>query len=143
MRQWDHIECATVATQPERPAYDFVELLESKELCDRKFAYRDDEPWLQKIDFIIHPARAIPDLIRSRNAVATRGRLAGKATADRSEVCPRAHLHFAQMTEFIEPTEKGAASRPGERLAPNRFSCTRRLTDKHHLAEDRSAGNRR
>ena len=113
MGQWDQIECATVATQPERPAYDFIELLESKKLRDRKFADRDDEPRLQKIDFIIHPGRAIPDLIRRRNAVSARGRLAGKATADRGEVNLRAHLHFTQMTEFIEPTEERAASRPG------------------------------
>ncbi len=143
MGQRDQIEWATVATQPERPAYDFVELLESKKLRDRKFADRDDEPWLQKIDFIIHPRRAIPDLIRRRNAVAARGRLARKAAADRGEVSPRAHVHFTQMTKFIKPTEEGAASRPGERLAQNRFSYTRRLTDEHHLAEDRSAGNRR
>ena len=43
MGQWDHIECATVATQPERPAYDVVELLENEKLRDRKFADGDDE----------------------------------------------------------------------------------------------------
>ena len=142
MGQWNQVECATVATQPERAAYDFVERLESKKLRDRKFADRDDELWLQEIDFIIHPARAIPDLVRHRNAVAARGRLAGKAAADRGEVNLRAHLHFTQMTEFIEPTEERAASRPSERLAQNRFSYSRRLTDEHRLAEDRSAGNR-
>jgi hypothetical protein len=47
------------------------------------------------------------------------------------------------MTEFFEPTEERAAGRPGERLAQNRFSDAGRLTDEHHLAEDRSAGNRR
>ena len=128
-----------MATQPERPAYDFVELLERKKLRDRKFAHWDDELRLQKINFIVHPGRAILDFIRGRNAVSTRGRLARKAAADRGEVNLRAHLHFTQMTEFIEPAEECAASRPGERLSQNRFSDTRRLTDEHHLAEDRSA----
>lgn len=139
MGQRDYIECAAVTAQPEGPAYDFVELFERKELSNRKFAHWDNEPWLEKINFIIHPGRAIPDLVRRRNAISTRGRLAGKAAADRGEVNPRAHLHFIQMTEFIEPAEECAASRPGERFAQNRFSYTRRLTHEHHLAEDRSA----
>lgn len=141
MGQWDYIECATATTQPEGPPYDFVELLENNKLCDRKFADRNDELWLQKIDFIIHPARAISDFIRRRNAIATRGCLAGKTAANRSKVNPRAHLRFTQMTELIEPTEERAASRPGEGLAQNRFSHARRLADEHHFAENRSAGN--
>jgi hypothetical protein len=48
MGQWDHVEDATVATQPEGPAYNFVELLENKKLRDRKFAHRNDELWSQK-----------------------------------------------------------------------------------------------
>ena len=139
MGQWDHVECATVATQLEGPAYDFVKLLARNKLSDRKFAHGDDEPWLQEINFTIQPGRAILDLIRCRNAVSTRGRLAGKAAADCGEVNLRAHFYFTQMTEFIEPTEKCAAGRPGERLSQNRFSNTRRLTDEHHFAEDRSA----
>ena len=132
-----------VAMQPEGPAYDFVELRENKKLGDRKFADRNDELWSQKVDFIIHPARTIPNLIRRRNPVAVRGRLAGKTAADGGKVNPRAHLRFTQMTEFFEPTEERAASRPGEWLAQNRFSDTGGLTEEHHLAEDRSAGNRR
>jgi hypothetical protein len=143
MGQWDQVECTAIATQPERAAYDFIELLKSKKLRDRKFADRDDEPWLQKIDFIVHPCRAIPDLVRSWNAIAARGGSSGETATNRSEVNLRAHLHFTQMTEFLEPTEECATSRPGERLAQNRFPYTRRLTDEHYLAEDRSARNRR
>lgn len=142
MGQWDQIECATIATQPERPAYDFVKLLESKKLRDRKFAHRDDEPWLQKIDFIIHPRRTIPDLVRSWNAVPTRGGFSGKTAANRREVNLGAHLHFTQMTKLLEPTEERAASRPGERFAEDWLFCSGRLTDEHDLAENRSAGNR-
>ena len=143
MGQWDYVKRATVPPQLEGAAYDFVELLESKKLCDRKFAHRDDELWLQELDFIIHPARAILDLFRRRNAVAARGGFSGKAAADRGEVNLRAHLYFTQVTEFVEPIEESAASGPGERLAQNRLSDAGRLTDEHHLAEDRSAGNRR
>ena len=56
MRQWNHIERAMAAMQPEGPAYYFVELRENKKLGDRKFADRDDELWSKKVDFIIHPA---------------------------------------------------------------------------------------
>jgi len=130
-----------VTTQPEGPAYDFVELLESNKLCDRNFTDRNDELWLEKIDFIIHPAGAISDFIRCRNAVATRGCLAREAAADRGEVNPRAHLHFIQMTELVEPPEERATSRPGEGLAQNWFSDAGCLADEHYLTKNRSAGN--
>ena len=141
MGQRDHIECAAVTTQPEGPPHDFVELLESNKLCDRKFADRNDELWLEKIDFIIHPARAIPDFIRRRNAIATRSCLARETAADRGEVNPGAHLRFIQMTELVEPPEERAAGRPGEGLAQNWFPDAGCLADEHHLTENRSARN--
>lgn len=143
MGQWDQVECATIATQPERAAYDFVELLESEKLRDRKFADRDHELRLQKIDLIIHPRRTIPDLVRSWNAVPTRGGFSGKTAAHRREVNLRAHLYFTQMTKLFEPTEKGAARGPGKRPAQHWLPYSGRLTDKHHLAENRTSGNRR
>jgi hypothetical protein len=130
-----------VTTQPEGPPHDLVEFLEGNKLCDRKFTDGDDELWSEKIDFIIHPAGAIPDFIRRRNAVAARGCLAGEAAADRCKINPRAHLCFVQMTELVEPPKEGAASRPGERLAQNRFPDARCLADEYYLTENRSAGN--
>jgi hypothetical protein len=141
MGQWDQIECATIATQTERPAYDFVKLLESKKLPDGKFANRDDELRLQKIDFIIHPRRTIPDLVRSWNAVPARGGFSGKAAANRREVNLGAHLHFTETTKLFEPTEEGAARGPGKRLAQHRLSYSGRLTDEHDLVQDGTAGN--
>ena len=72
MGQWDQVERAAIAPQPKGAAYDFVELLEGEKLRDRKFPDRDDEPWLEQIDFIVHPGRAIPDLVRRWNAVPAR-----------------------------------------------------------------------
>jgi hypothetical protein len=140
--QWDHIEGAAVAIEAEGPTYNFVELLEHKKLCNRKFAHRDDKSWPQKIDFMIHPARAIPDLIWRRYAVAAGGRLTGEAAADRGEVNPGPYLAFTETTEFLEPTKKGAAGRPGERFARDRFPYAGRLTDEHYSAQDWSTGNR-
>ena len=141
MGQRDQIERATVATLPERAAYDSVELLESEKLRDGKFADRDDELRLQKIDFIVHPGRTIPDLVRSWNAVSTRGGFSRKTTANRRKVNLRAHLHFTQMTKFFEPTEECTTSRPGKRLARHWLSYSRRLTHEHDLAQNRTAGN--
>lgn len=142
MGQWDQVERVAIAAQSERAAYDFVELLEGKKLRDRKFADRNDEPRLQKFDLIVHPRRAIPDLVRSWNAVAACGRFAGKAAADRREVNLRAHLHFTQMTRLLEPTEEGAARGPGKRFSQHRLSYSGRLTHEHNLAQNRTAGNR-
>lgn len=142
MRQWDDVERAAVTTERERAAYDFVELLKCKKLRDRKFADRDDEVRLQKIDFIIHPSRTIPDLVRSWNAVSARGGFSGKTAANRREVNLRAHLYFTHITKLREPTEEGAARGPGKRLAQHRLSYSRRLTNEHDLAQNRSARNR-
>ena len=121
MGQRDQVECATVTTQREGAAYDLVELLEAKKLRNRELPDRDDESWLQKIDFIIHPCRAISDLVRSWNAVAACGGFSGETAANGSKVDLSAHLHFTQMTGFLEPTKEGVASRPGEGLSQNRF----------------------
>lgn len=141
--QRDHFEGAPVAVERERTADDFVELLESKKLRDRKFAHGNNEPRPQEIDFIVHPGRAIPDLIRRRHPVAAGGRLAGKAAADGGKINPRANLRFIQLTEFVEPSKERAPSRPGKRPAQDRLPDPWRLTDEHHLAEDRSARNGR
>jgi hypothetical protein len=143
MRQRNQIEFAAVARQPERPAYYFIQFFERKKLGDRKFADWKDKPWLKKIDFVIHPRRAIANLVRGWNAVAARSGFTREAAADRCEINPSAQLGFTQMTEFIEPTEECSARRPSERPAQDRLFHARRLTDKNHLAENRTTGNRR
>ncbi len=142
MGQWDQIERATLAAEPKRPADNFVEPLERNKLRNRKFPHRDDKPRTQEIDFIIHPRRTIPNLVRGWNAVSTRGGFSGETAADRCKINRGAHLRFVQMTKVLEPTEEGAARGPGKRSAQDRLSDSGCLTDQHDFAQDRPAGNR-
>ena len=121
MGQGDQVEHAAIAAQSEGAAYDFVELLEWKKLRDRKFSDRDDEPWTQQIDFIIHPGRAIPNFIRRRNPIAAGGRFAWKTPADGGEVNLRTHLGLGQLAKFLKPTEESPAGSPSEWLAQDRL----------------------
>ena len=139
MRQRDYFEGATVAADLETAPNDFVQFFKHEELRDRKFADGDDEPRLQKIDLIIHPGRAIPDLVRRRNAVAARSRFPRETAADGREINLRAHFHFIQVTEFLEPAEERPARGPGEGPAEHRLFHAGRLADQHDFAQDGSA----
>ena len=142
MRQGNQVEGATVVPKGEGAPDHLVELLEREELRNREFADWNDELRLQEIDFVIHPGRTIPDLVRRWDAVAARWRFAGKTTADRREVNLRAHLFFTQSAELLEPAEEGAPRRPRERFAEDRFFHPGRLADEHHFAQNGSARNR-
>lgn len=143
MGQRDYFERAAIAPDLETSAHDFVQFLERQELRDRKFADRDDEARSEQGDLSVHPGRTIPDFVRRWDTVATRRRFAGETTTNRREVNLRAHLRFIPVTEFVEPTEESAARGPRERPAEHGLFHAGRLTDKHDLAENRSAGNRR
>jgi hypothetical protein len=143
MRQRDYFEGATVAADLKTAPHDFVQFLEREKLRDRKFADGDDESRLEQGDLSIHPGRTIPDFIRRWNAIATRSRFPGETSTDGCEVNLRAHFRFIQVTEFFEPTEEGAARRPGEGPAQDGLFHSGRLADEHDFAEDWSAGNRR
>jgi hypothetical protein len=55
MRQGDDIEPSAGARDAEPATDHTVQFLNRNELCDRQFADRDDEPWLQDLDLAIKP----------------------------------------------------------------------------------------
>src|ERR1700731_40885 len=69
MGKWNQVEGATLVADLERAAYNFVELLEGNELGDGEFAHGNDQLWLEKIDLVVDPGGAIPDLIRRGDPV--------------------------------------------------------------------------
>src|SRR4030095_13478431 len=97
----------------------------------------------QNFDFIIHPGRAVANLVRSRNAICTARILSRKTPADRGEINFRPNSGFVHPTEFFEPTKKGLAGGMRERSLQNRFPRSRRLTNNHDVAHDCAAGDRR
>jgi hypothetical protein len=143
MGQRNEFEGTAVVVQSKRSPDDFVELLESKELGDGEFADGNDQLWLEESDLVVHPGRTIPDLIRSRDAIAARRGFPGETAAHGREINLPANLFLTQLAELLEPTEERAPRGPRERFAQDRFFHSGRLTDEHHFAQDRSAGNGR
>ena len=139
MGERDKIEGAMPVTNGEGAADDLVELFYREELRDGEFADGDDQLRSQKIDLIVDPGRAIPDLVRRRNAVAAGGSFARKTATDGSEVNLYAHLFFAHSAELLEPAEECAARGPRERSSEHRLFHAGRLADEHDFAQDRLA----
>jgi hypothetical protein len=143
MGQRNHVEGPAIATLRKGSADHFVEFFERQELRNGQFADWNDEARSQQFDFVVHPGRTIPNFVGSRNTISPRGRFPREAAADGGKINPGAHFCFAQIAKLLEPTEEGAARRPGKRFAEDRFPGARRLTDQHDFAQDRPAGNRR
>ena len=143
MGKRNQIERAMLGKDPERTPHHFVELLKGKELGDGKFAYGNEQSRLKKSDLIVHPARAIPDLIGSGDPVATGGGFARKATAHCTKINRGAHLFLRHPAELLEPAEESSACSPREGFPEHRFLYAGRLADEHDFAEDSASGNRR
>src|ERR1700674_426351 len=127
MRQWNQIEGASFVTNSEGATDDFVQLLECEKLRDGEFSDGNDQLRLQEIDLIVHPVRAISDLVRRGNPIAASGRFGWKTPADGGEVNLRTHLGLGHVTKFLEPTEESAPGSPGERLPQDRLFHAGRL----------------
>src|SRR4051812_48645557 len=136
MRQRNQLKRTPFITDPEGSPDDFIELFEWKKLGDGQLADGNDEIGLEQIDLVVHPARAISNFFRSRNAVATRGSFTREAATDGREINRRANLVLVHSTKFAQPTEKSAPGCPGKRFPEDRFFHARRLTDQHYFAQD-------
>ena len=98
---------------------------------------------MEKIDFIVHPRRAIPDFVGRGNSVATGSGLAGKTAADRGEINLGANLFFVHPAKLLEPAEERPSGRPREWFSEHRLFHAGRLTDQHDFARNGTAGDRR
>ncbi len=112
-------------------------------LRDRQPADRNNQARLQDSNFIGHPGRAIVNLIRRWNTVGAAGILSGETPADRREINSRSNGCFIHSAKLFEPAKKRFPSRVRERPFQRRFPRTGRLSDDHHVAHDRFAGDRR
>jgi hypothetical protein len=91
------------------------------------------------LDFIIHPGRAIANLIRRRNTIAAARVFSGKTSADRREINLRANGSFIHSARFFEPAEKRFASSVRKRPLQNGFSGPGCLPYEYHIAHHRAA----
>src|SRR2546421_1801391 len=118
-----------------------LQLLALDELGDGQSPNRNNEPRLQYFDLIIHPGRAIADLIWRRNSVGATGRFSGKTSTNRRKINFRAHGGFVNPAEFFEPTEQRLAGGMCEWPFQSGLARPGRLANDYHLTQKRTTGN--
>lgn len=139
MRERDKIEGAALVANGKRAANYFVEFFERKKLRDGEFADGDDQLGSQEIDLVVHPGRAIPNLIRRGNAIAAGRRFSGEATTNGGEINLRAHLFLGDSAELLKPAEECATRGPRKRFAEHGLFHAGCLADEHDFADDGTA----
>jgi hypothetical protein len=82
----NHIEAVPRAFNSKFPANYFLEFWAIDELHDSKSADGNNETRPQDSNLIVHPRRAVVNLIRRRNAICTAGIFSGKASTNRCEI---------------------------------------------------------
>ncbi len=127
-----------------KPATDyFLQLRALDELRDSQSTDWNNEARPQNFDFIIHPRRAVANLVRSWNTICAARILSGKTPADCREINFRSNSGFIHPAEFLEPVEKRLAGGMRERSLQDRFPRPGRLTNDHYIAQNCAAGDRR
>lgn len=86
MRQRNYVETVLCTCNTELPPNYFLQFCAIDELGDRQSANGNNETWAQNSDFIIHPSRAIANLIRRWDAVGAAGILTRETAADGGEI---------------------------------------------------------
>ncbi len=104
MRQWDDVDARLASRHDLHRSNLFNEWTRREELLDRDAPHRQDELWLEELDFAIEPGTAIEQLFRGRHAIAALRILAGEAAARGGDVHARSELFFVQA-EREEPFE--------------------------------------
>jgi len=139
MRKRNHVEGVSCSLDTKPAADHSFQLRAIDELRDSQPTDGNDEARPQNFDFIIHPGRAIANLLRSRNTICTARIFSGKTAADRGEIDFRSDGGFVHPAEFFEPAKKRLASCMRKRSLQNWLSWAGRLTNDHYIAHDCAA----
>ena len=139
MRQRNYVKVMSGARNLEFSANYFLQFRAVDKLHDSQPPHGNDETRSQNLNLIVHPRRAVANLIRSRNAISAAGIFPGKAAADRCEINFRSNSGFIHRAEFFEPPKKRFASSVRKRPLQDGFARTGRLTNDHDVADDRAA----
>jgi hypothetical protein len=142
MRKRNHIETVPCALNTKFAANDFFQLRAIHELHDSQPTNWNNQARSQNFDFMIHPRRAVANLVRSRNAICAARILSGKTSADSGEINFRSNCGFVHPAELLEPPEKRLSSCMRERSLQNRFPRAGRLTNDHYVAYNCAARDR-
>ncbi len=86
MRKRDHVEAMPCPFNTKSAADHFLQFRAVDELDDSQSANGNNEAWSQDFDFIIHPRRAVANLVRSGDAICAARIFSGKTAADCCEI---------------------------------------------------------
>jgi len=143
MRQWNHVEMMPRTFYLKFAADYLLQFFAVDELRDSQPSHGNDETRPQNLSLLMHPRRAIANLVRGWNAIGAAGIFSGKTPADRGEINLRSNCGLVHPAEFLEPSKKCFACGMCKRSLQHWFPRTGRLTDDHYVADDCAAGDRR
>ena len=139
----NHVEAVPFPLNAKLATDYFLQLRAVDESYDSQSTDWNNEARPQNFDFIIHPRRAVANLVRSWNTICAARILSGKTPADCREINFRSNSGLIHPAEFFEPSKKRFASGMRERSLQNRFPRTGSLANDHDVAHDCAAGDRR
>ena len=139
MRQRNQVETVLRSYDAEFLPNHLLQPYTIDKLRNRQSANRNNETRAQNSDLIIHPPRAIANLIRRWDAVGAARTFTRETAADGSEIDFRSNGGFVHSAKLFEPTEECFAGGVRERPFQRRFPRTGRLANDYYIADDRAA----
>src|ERR1041385_3212143 len=124
-------------------ANHFCQFFALDKLRDSQSPHGNDETRPQDSNLIIHPRRAIANLVWFRNPISSAGTFSRKTAADCREINLRSNCDLVHLAELFEPSKKCLAGSVCKRSLKNRLSRTGRLTNDNDIADNCTAGDRR
>jgi hypothetical protein len=85
---------------------------------------------------MIHPRRAVANLVRSRDTICAARIFSGKTATHRRKINFRPNSRFIHSTEFFEPAKKRLAGGVRKWSLQNRLARSGRLTNDHYVTHD-------
>ena len=143
MRQWNCVKAIPGACNSESSANYFLQFFAVDKLHDSQPSDGNNQTRPQNSDLVVHPRRAVANLVRCRNAIRAAEIFSRKTAADGREINLRSNGGLVHPAELFEPPKKRFASSMCKRPLQNRFPRTGRLANDDDVAHNCTAGNRR
>ena len=143
MRQRNYVEMMPRTFYLKFAADYLLQFFAVDELHDSQPSYGNDETGPQNLNFVVHPRRAIANLIWHWNAIRAAGIFPRKTPADCREINFRSNCGLVHTAKLFEPSKKSFTSGMCKRPLQDRFARTGRLPDDHDVADDCAARDRR
>jgi hypothetical protein len=141
MRQRNQIAAMSCTRDAKLPANYLLQSYAVHELGDRQSADGDNQTRPKHLNFVLHPGRAIANLIRRWNTICAAGVFTGETSTDGGKINFRANSGFIHSAESFEPAQKRFPRRVRERPFQSRLPRTGCLPNDHYFARYCAARN--